>query len=308
MVIKNKKNALDKFFKKERIEDSKDKWLLFDAHNLMFRTVFTATRMDPLDKTFTSWKFLMINSIFRAVQQFQPNQVMFALDSRNYWRKKVYAEYKGHRKTDRKKSIVDFDAFFPVADQFWDELQEVLTNFHFMRIDTIEADDTIAVFTREISPKSKIINISTDHDMYQLMTNKNYQQYDPIKRKIVKCINPKVDLQMKILTGDRSDNIPAVAPRTGEATAKKILNAGLENFLINEEVKSNYERNKNLIDFDCIPEDIITMIKTSFNEQNITDYNGTAMYQFLVKNKILRVLEELQDVIPTIKKVGKGKE
>jgi hypothetical protein len=37
MVIKNKKNALDKFFKKERIEDSKDKWLLFDAHNLWIK-------------------------------------------------------------------------------------------------------------------------------------------------------------------------------------------------------------------------------------------------------------------------------
>ena len=304
-MVTKKNNALDKFFKKTREEESKEKWLLFDAHNLMFRTAFIAQRFDPLDKTFAMWKYLMVNSIFRSVQQFQPNNVVFALDSKNYWRKEIYPQYKEHRKEERRKSVIDFAAFFPVADQFWKDLEETLQNFYFLRVENCEADDIIAVITRNIKPDCKIINISTDKDMYQLMANKNYQQYDPVKKKIIRAINPNMELNVKILTGDKSDNIPAVKPRTGVATAKKIIGGGLDNFLINEEFKNNFERNKNLIDFDCIPENIITKITNSFDEQNISNYNSQKVYKFLVKNKILRVLEELQDVIPIIKNVGK---
>jgi 5'-3' exonuclease len=303
-MIKRRSNTLNKFFKKTRDDEAREKWLLFDAHNLMFRTVFVASQQDPTDEKFTYWKFLMLNSIFRAVQQFKPDKVVMALDSRDYWRKDIYPDYKGQRKVARSKSTIDFEKFFPVADKFWEDLRETLTNFYFTRVDKCEADDIIAVLAREIKPDVNIINISTDKDMYQLMKNKNYQQYDPIKRKIVRSLNPQVDLDMKILQGDSSDNIPSVAPRTGPATAKKILAGGLDNFLINEEVKSNFERNKNLIDFDCIPEHIISKIKKEFGEQELTAYNSRSVYKFLMKNGILRVLEDLQDVIPLIKSVG----
>ena len=76
------------------------------------------------------------------------------------------------------------------------------------------------------------------------------------------CENPKKFLTLKILLGDTSDNIPSV-PGVGKATAKKLSEDEkmLESFLENNlAAKERYTKNKNLIDFDMIPDEICNSI------------------------------------------------
>ena len=177
--LKNKGNmSLDRFLEKvEGIEneENSNKILFMDGHNLMFRTVFIANKHDPLDEDFTYWKYLMLNSIFRTIQYHKPSKFVLAFDGSSYWRKDIYPEYKAKRKSARDKSVIDFDKFFPIANQFMEDLPNIFENWYVVRLDKIEADDVIAVGTNDIfTTAEEIINISTDKDMYQLMKNKNY--------------------------------------------------------------------------------------------------------------------------------------
>ena len=70
----------------------------------------------------------------------------------------------------------------------------------------------------------------------------------------------EIDLKLKILQGDTSDNISSIFNK--RITMNKILeyvydNEKLEKYLEeNEESKKLYDRNKLLIDFNMIPENI----------------------------------------------------
>ena len=71
--------------------------------------------------------------------------------------------------------------------------------------------------------------------------------------------NPKTDLEIKIIMGDTSDNIPSVFPKCGPKTAEKCVEdpeffkKKMDN---NPEYYAKYELNKKLVNFDNIPEDL----------------------------------------------------
>jgi 5'-3' exonuclease len=276
--------------------------LLIDVHNLTYRCVFVANKEDPLDKKFTYWKYLVLNNILNNIRLYGVDKCILAFDDRNYWRKDLYASYKAQRKAGRDQSPVDFEAFFPVMNEFFDDFKKAFKNIMYLQLPHCEADDIIAVLTRsKLNSFSEIINISTDKDMNQLMIYPNYKQFDPIKKKFVKHINPKKELIMKILTGDKGDNIPAVKPKCGPATAKKMIEHGLENELINKTVKENFERNKQLIDFDCIPKKISTLIEKAYSEYDIKPYDGSSTFNFFVKHRLNVFIDKIQEYTPSLK-------
>lgn len=299
--------SLDKFLKQvDGVENSisSDKVLMMDGHNLMFRTLFVANKQEPLDMDFTYWKYLMLNSIFRTIQFHKPSKFILAFDGKDYWRKDVYPEYKAKRKSARDKSAVDFDKFFPISNKFMEDIQTIFNNWYVLRMDKIEADDIIAVGVTDIFRSSKeIVNISTDKDFYQLMKHDNYKQYDPIKRVYVESINPLEDLQIKLLTGDISDNIPGVKKKCGPVTAKKLLDAGLD-ISLNEEMRVNYELNKQLIDMDCIPVNIVNKITKDIQNYDIGEFNGKGVFKFLIDQGLSGFADDMQNYLGVLKRLG----
>jgi 5'-3' exonuclease len=279
--------------------------LCIDMYNMMFRNLHVAHKNNPTDLEFIDWKYMIINTIHKYIKQFQPNKVVFAFDDRGYWRKDIYPEYKSHRKKDRDKSAIDYDIFFPIAEKFWDDLKNIFKNVYFVRIDRTEADDIIAISTKEVFKDDNLIAISTDKDMHQLLKFKRYRQYNPIQNKFVESLNPIKNLQIKLIMGDSGDNIPSIKPRTGIVTATNMLNDGLDElFEKNEEIKENYERNKRLIDFDCIPKDIINKIKKSFDEYELSNFSGRDYYNFLLNNKLGGLVNVVQEHNLVFSKVG----
>lgn len=126
-----------------------------------------------------------------------------------------------------------------------------------------EADDIVAVFTRHIRkvyPNTDIVIVTNDNDYLQLIddhtTLVNMKNID-LKTRLFK--DPMTYLQMKIILGDKSDNIPSIFPKCGEKKAKQLAeNKDLleEKFTKHPEIKERYELNKLLIDTRCIPDQI----------------------------------------------------
>ena len=294
-------NALYELFPTDNIkevqETSGGKILIFDFHNLAYRNVFTAIHYEPEDNyDFFFWKHLMLNSIITSAKKFKPKQIFLAVDSRGSWRYDHYKDYKNKRKTARDKAAVDFERFHPIMNDFVISLKETFSNMYVLDSPRTEADDIIAVLIKDILPanKEKII-ISSDKDMNQLLTIDNVRQYEPIKQKFVGCLNPKRELDIKIIMGDKSDCIPAIKPKCGIATAEKILKAGLVDLLESDtQIKENWERNRILIDMNFIPDDIKNGIINTYDDYEIAEINGSKLMSFFTKNRMMKHMEQWQ--------------
>ncbi len=134
----------------------------------------------------------------------------------------------------------------------------------------LEADDCLAITTKEILgkyPDAHVYIITSDMDYLQLAS----ESVTPIDLKFKKLTDSKnsfkdsrKDLFCKIVAGDKSDNIPSVFPKCGLKTAAKyydnpeLFQKKLESV---EGAKETYERNKLIIDFDCIPTELVEGFK-----------------------------------------------
>ena len=130
--------------------------------------------------------------------------------------------------------------------------------------DKAEADDVIAVLKQKIRNKYSdlpIYIITNDHDYLQLFDDNTYiYNLKGLNLRTKSKGNSKLDLQFKIFRGDNSDNISSVVSKKirDDKIIELIYNKEKfdEFFKDNEELKSVYDRNQLLIDFNKIPEDI----------------------------------------------------
>tara|TARA_B100000530_G_scaffold334331_1_gene283983 strand:+ start:656 stop:1483 length:828 start_codon:yes stop_codon:yes gene_type:complete len=205
----------------------------------------------------------------------QPYKIIFAKDcSRcNIWRTKLYPNYKATRAENNEIS--------KVFKFFYDNFKVPAKKYNYTLIShvSLEADDIIGTITLNLinnSPdKFKNIYIFTDDlDYLQLNCADNIHIYNLKLNNICsKSIGDyKKDLQLKILTGDKSDNIPPIHPKCGIKTAIKYIEKPellYELFNKKPEYKLNYDKNKQLIDMNLIADKYKTAINSTFNKLNI---------------------------------------
>lgn len=295
--------ALDAFLKKE------ETILLIDCHNLIFRTLFVSSEQakkfgeDINETDFTYWKHLFLKSIMAQIKQFNPTNVVIAMDAKRSWRKDVYVDYKANRKSARDVSIIDFEKFFRIADIFFEDMKKTFSNFFFIKELGCEADDVIAVLTKRTF-KDPCIIISTDRDLNQLLTLKHVKQYNPIEKKFFNVSNPKMELDLKIITGDKGDNIPAVHSKCGPVKAAKYISEGLTTITTNSALLENWNRNRVLIDFDFIPLEIETSIVEAYTKYSLAPFDGRQFFNFVVKNKLPSLMDSIQEFTATLKKIN----
>ena len=85
--------------------------------------------------------------------------------------------------------------------------------------------------------------------------------------------------------GDKGDNVPAVKEKCGIVTATKMLDGGLENELLNDSVRENYERNTKLIDLSKIPQEYQDSILESYDNFEIKKFRTGKVFSFLLKHR-----------------------
>jgi 5'-3' exonuclease len=227
-----------------------------------------------------------------------------AYDTKPSWRYSIYSDYKANRKEARDKAVVDFDKFFPIFNEFTNQIKEVFSTIYILNVDRCEADDIMAILCKQTFKNDQVVIISSDGDMNQLI-NQNIKQYDPIRKKLVECINPQRELDIKVITGDKGDNIPPIKKKVGVVTAEKILNNGLDNFLKeSDEIKANYIRNKTLIDLNYIPSEIQENIINSYNNYPLKNMESNKILNFFVQNKLMKLMQSWEVFSDNIKSLN----
>tara|TARA_B110000438_G_C15777394_1_gene634689 strand:+ start:820 stop:1596 length:777 start_codon:yes stop_codon:yes gene_type:complete len=168
------------------------------------------------------------------------------------WRNEHLNSYKGNR---AKNNVIK--PFFKMA--YGGLFQEVSDKILYHK--KLEADDCIGIATKHYleNKENKITIITSDTDYLQLV-GERVEIYNakmkPIRTVKNSTMNADMDLFVKIIMGDKSDNIPPVFPqKRGKAKAKQYYN---EPEFFKEELKiynveDAYKRNKLLIDFSEIP-------------------------------------------------------
>ena len=142
--------------------------------------------------------------------------------------------------------------------------------------DNMEADDIIALtknYLRNKYPDEKIIIVASDCDLLQLLDDNT--DIINLKNQLLNkksTGNPKMDLEIKILCGDKSDNISSCFNKCGIKTATKLFNDKnllAEKFKKNPDSLDKYALNKILIDFSNIPKELVNSCSVLIKEFNL---------------------------------------
>ena len=214
-------------------------------------------------------RHMILNTIRTYVKKFKEShgpEIIIACDSRHYWRRDFFPNYKAGRKKARLASGHDWSSIFDSLNKIREELKEH-SPYKVIDVEGAEADDIIGTLVQKYSGTQKIMILSSDKDFAQLQKFPNVEQFSPIMKKFVKEPFPSVQLKQLIIRGDKSDGIPNILSsddvfvsggRQKPITETKIikwLNQDPKDFC-NDEMLRNFDRNQNLIDLTRVPEQL----------------------------------------------------
>ncbi len=253
-------------------------------------------------------RHMILNSIrmYRTMFSDEYGEVVLTYDSKHYWRRDFFPQYKSNRKKGREEDGRNWDAIFEVLNKIKSEIKENLP-YKFLEIYGAEADDIIATLCKhsqtekDRTKNENILIVSGDKDFIQLQKYVNVKQYSPILKKYVDGHNPDTYIKEHILKGDTSDGIPNVLSpdntfvdglRQKPLGKKKIetwLNMNIDN--LHDEVKRNYQRNQKLIDLSKIPNELENEILTEFREAPFGD--RSKLLNYFIKSRLKNLTETI---------------
>ena len=174
------------------------------------------------------------------------------------WRNQHTSGYKD----GRRKPNAPMDILFEMA---YGELFPSIPGTTVLQCPFLEADDCAALTVKHLrdSSDADMVIITNDLDYSQLLSDRvSIWNLDckPLTSLAGCTGNASLDLFCKIVCGDKSDNIAGVFPRCGIATARKLYGDPdlLEKwFTKHEGSRELFERNKVLVDFNMIPNNLV---------------------------------------------------
>lgn len=275
--------------------------ILIDNSQLFFSAYFAhGYNVDEVDDNLV--RHTLLSQYTRINDKYRSGfgDIVICNDSDNYWRKDVYCGYKQQRKEQREKiQGINWNHLYETFDNI---KEEVKTNLPYksLQIKRCEADDLIYVLCKAYSDSEKILVVSSDKDMIQLMQFKNVSIYSPRTDKIIKFVgNADELLFVHILRGDVSDNIPNVLTETKTFLSKKERQKPMTSKKIKqfrEDIslldQKNLERNRTLIDLSYIPTELEEDILRAFADTIPPDRKN--IFEYLVSNKMKLLLEHVE--------------
>ena len=247
-------------------------------------------------------RHMILNSLrmYRTKYSSEYGELVLCYDSKHYWRRDYFPEYKSGRRKTREKDDKNWDEIFLCLNEIKDELRENLP-YKFLEVYGAEADDIIGILCSTIS--EEIMIISGDKDFIQLQKFPNVKQFSPITKKSVNGANPGGYLKEHIFKGDTSDGIPNVLSPDNTFTdglrqkplgKKKIASWMEHNFddvAPNDEVKRNYQRNKKLIDLAYTPDELSREIIDTYNEAPFGD--RSKLLNYFIQKRLKNLTESI---------------
>ena len=246
-------------------------------------------------------RHMILNSLrmYRTKFHEEYGELVLCYDSKHYWRRDYFPNYKCNRKKTRDESDKDWDAIFECLNAIKSELKDFFPYKH-LEVYGAEADDIIAALCLELEyDNGKTLILSGDKDFIQLHKYKNVSQYSPITKRMINGANPKEYLEDHILKGDASDGIPNVLSPDHtfmeglrqRPLGKKKIESFKENGLPTEEIKRNYQRNEKLINLSQSPDDLyITILK---EYQKAPEGDRSKLLNYFVEKRLRNLTESI---------------
>jgi 5'-3' exonuclease len=281
----------------------KKRRILIDLPNICYIALFVFRKeMGDKETDFTYHKHLIMNILFKYIREFEPDEIILAIDDKKCWRHLKFPEYKAHRKLKKKADGYDWNTYYTYLDGFTEELKKL--PFKILKVPYSEADDTVGVLSKTFVDTDNIL-ISGDSDYIQLLKHKQNKLYSTKTNKFIKEDNPEKALMVKIISGDKtSDNIPPIKPRVGPKTAIKLLETdGLEALLNEDGVRENFELNKLLISLDEIPITIQTKILDMYDNYKVPE--RTDWMKWLKEHKLKKIFSQFSTVQKTLNNLNR---
>ena len=241
-------------------------------------------------------------------------KMIICCDGKHYWRREIFSPYKACRKKARAESSLDWQLIFTMMDELIHDLKKHFP-YKVIRLDRVECDDIIATLTKYyqtnemddddgffVSEPQNVMIISSDKDFIQLHQYRNVKQVAPRTKLEIKEENPKLYLHEKLIRGDKGDGIPSILCEDDifikGLRAEPLTKKKMEKYMAltpetcdDERIKKHWERNRRLIDFDYIPQDIIENILKEY--ENKPCGNKMSVFNYLIANRCNQVLKEI---------------
>jgi len=225
MQINNINEILAKI-KKEKSEQTNinSKVLLVDGLNIYLRGFSCNPTMND-DGTHIGGITGFFNSLCVAIRQMSPTRCVVVFDGKggSQRRRKVYDDYKANRRGLRVRLNRAYD-FEDADDEHKNAMRQLMRIADYLEQlpitvlihDNIEADDVLAYLADEVFTE-KVVIMSTDGDFVQLV-NDRISIWNPPRKKLYTPELVKEDYEftpgnhiyLKIISGDKSDNIPGI--------------------------------------------------------------------------------------------------
>ena len=279
--------------------------ILVDMNQVTISNLMIQMKDEPLSEDLV--RHMVLNSLRSYKTKFSKDfgELVLCYDDKHCWRKDYFPYYKQNRKKARSESSLDWNQLFDILTKIQNELEE---NFPYkvLKINGAEADDIIAILSNKISSTpnlyEEILIISGDKDFIQLHQSDNVKQYSPTLKKFVVDENPEQYKFEHIIRGDKGDGVPNVLSQDTvfvedlrqRPITKKKLTEWKENGIPEGEIKRNYQRNKTLIDFDSIPNELGELIYNKWVDK-ITQNDKSKILPYFMKHRLKELTEKLGD-------------
>lgn len=254
---------------------------------------------------------LLAHGIFPYINQFKPDAVYIGVDYKKSWRKELSLIYKAQREALREKSAdtVDWNEFYAFLEEFIHELHDIFP-FYVPLVPHLEADDVIGWLVKTLPAEDEKTIVTGDGDYIQLLKYPNTKLWTPNKKQYVTGVDPEIELMVKIICGDKSDNIPGCRRGVADGKARKMIENGDLEKLLKEvdgegkpcEFRRNFDRNKKLIDMDLIPQGLLDRLQKYLIDYKLAD--GSKFFNYLLDKKLREMMDNLEKYRMVIKKLS----
>ena len=282
--------------------------ILVDMNQISLASVMmhlNITKRDSVESGMV--RHMILNSLRMYRERFfeEYGELVICYDSKHYWRRDIFPQYKAGRKKTRDSSSHDWNDIFEFLNAFKDEMIEFMP-YKVLEVYGAEADDIIYALTREFEHDiGKTLILSGDKDFIQLQRYGNVTQYSPITKKFINGVVWNEYLDEHILRGDTSDGVPNVLSpdntfvdglRQRPLGKKKIqswVEHNIEDVLPSDEVKRNYQRNKKLIDLTEVPQELFMEITQTWAEAKANP--RSKLLNYFIQNRLSDLMDCIGD-------------
>jgi 5'-3' exonuclease len=264
------------------LDGLREKLLVFDISNVLYRTFFANRNLDDLTTAGLA-HHQALTTLNKYYNEHKPDKVIMTFDRAN-WRVDYSTsdeclsgkKYKGQRRQDMTPGEKERYELFKAHLSDFENLMREHTSIPCMAADGLEADDIMAGVAQIFHATHDVVMISADKDLMQLLRFPTVSLIDPASNKprTLEEYENDADLFMyiKCFRGDAGDNVQSALPRVRKT---KIIEAYNDPYIHTElmertwtnadgvemKVKELFEENKLLMDLAAQPEEIRSLIE-----------------------------------------------